>query len=273
MNTAKKTEKTYGFLWARQKSLPPQKWHFNAMQEVIDEPIVKGNIGIEVGCGCGYDTYIMANANPAVRIVSMDISEGIHKAKELTRSMRNVSLVRSSAMNIPVRDGVFDFAYSFGVLHHTENPGKGFIEIARVLKKNASVFMYLYEDHRANPFKYHAIKFTSQIRKITTRMSPRTVYLLSCLLSPFIFIIFTMPSKAMMNFRATRRFGEKMPFNFGTDLFSLRGDLYDRLSAPLEYRFGRRDLGEALERCGFRDIRITRLDKTAGWVVWGRKDR
>jgi hypothetical protein len=59
MSLLKDTEKTYGFLWQKEDVITPvQKWHYNVMQEVIDEPIVRGQIGIEIGSGCGYDTYI-----------------------------------------------------------------------------------------------------------------------------------------------------------------------------------------------------------------------
>lgn len=34
-----------------------------------------------------------------------------------------------------------------------------------------------------------------------------------------------------------RPFSKKIPLNFGTDLFSLRGDLYDLFDAPIELRF------------------------------------
>jgi hypothetical protein len=62
-----------------------------------------------------------------------------------------------------------------------------------------------------------------------------------------------------------------MPFNFAGTPFSLSGDLYDRFSVPIEYRFSRSELYDLFEKFGFFNIAITRLKNSAGWVAWGYK--
>lgn len=271
MNTIKDTRNTYSLLWERSDKVVPSRWHFNAMQDVIPEPIVRGRIGIEVGSGCGYDTYIMAKGNPAVRFISIDISDGIHNTGRLVKGLGNVMAIKCSALDIAVEGDSLDFAYSFGVLHHTPDPEKGLSEIARVLKKGCPAFLYLYEDHSENPVKYAAIKMVSAVRSITTRIPPKVLYALSCIASPFVFALFTVPAKLFGKFRATSHMAGKIPFNFGTTPFSLKDDLYDRFGAPIERRYSRKDIYDLFERCGFRDVNITRLKDTAGWVAWGDK--
>lgn len=272
MDTTKETKNTYSLLWQRSGSAVPSRWHFNAMQEAISEPIVRGKIGIEVGSGCGYDTYIMASGNPAVRLISIDISDGIYNTRRLVSSLSNVAAVKCSALNIAARGSIFDFAYSFGVLHHTQDPKKGLQEMARILKNGCPVFLYLYEDHSENLVKYAALRVVTALRCFTTRLPRKTLYALSWILSPFVFIIFTLPSKIMKNFNITKHIAQAMPFNFGTGPFSLSGDLYDRFGAPLEFRFSRTGVHDLLAGCGFSDIHITRLRDTAGWVAWGYKN-
>lgn len=272
MRIIEDTKKTYGLLWGHSGKDVPPRWHFNAMQEVITEPIVRGEIGIEVGSGCGYDTYIMAKANPAVKLISIDISDGIYKTKQLVSGLGNVMALKCSALNIAVKGSSLDFAYSFGVLHHTSDPKRGLLEIARVLKNGSPAFLYLYEDHSENPIKHTLLVIITAVRRLTTRMPKKALYALSWILSPFIFIVFTVPSKIMKNFKATRHIAEEMPFNFGTGPFSLRGDLYDRFGAPIEYRFSRQGINDLFTECGFSNIHITRLRHTAGWVVWGYKN-
>ena len=75
----------------------------------------------------------------------------------------------------------------------------------------------------------------------------------------------------MMKFKLTRRIAENTPFNFGTGPFSLRGDIYDRFGAPVEYRFSRQAVLDMFGECGFSNARVTRLYNTAGWVAWGYK--
>lgn len=62
-----------------------------------------------------------------------------------------------------------------------------------------------------------------------------------------------------------------MPFNFGTSLFSLKGDIYDRFFVPIEHRFSCKALYEILKEYNFYNIQITKLKATAGWVTWGYK--
>ena len=271
MNKVKETKETYSLLWQKAKNIGEGKWHFDYMQEVIPESIVRGRIGLEVGSGCGQDAYIMAKNNPLVDIVSLEISDGIYEAQKRTSGFNNVRLIKGSALDIPIKNNVFDFAYSFGVLHHTPDPERGIKEIARVIKARAPVFLYVYEDHAGNSLKYYPLKFISALRRITSLIPAKMLYGFSSLLSPFIVLFFSYPARILGRFKATQPVSEKMPFNFGTHLFSLVGDLYDRFGAPIEHRFSRKEVFSLLNKNGFRNIQVGRLKARAGWVAWGIK--
>ncbi len=272
MNVLRKTGRSYGFLWSKNPDAAVEKWHFNVMQEAIKEPIVSGVIGIDIGCGCGYDTFIMAKNNPGVKLVSVDISDGVYNAARISRELNNVRPIKCSILDMPLKENFFDFAYSFGVLHHTISPQKCLLEIGRILKKGRPVFLYLYEDHSENPLKFIAVKVIIGIRRLTVRFPYRVTYLLSWMLSPFVFALFTLPANILTNFRLTQRFADKIPFNFGSGVFSLQGDLYDRFSAPIEYRFSRKGINDMFLRCGFSHANIIRLNGISGWVAWGYKE-
>jgi ubiquinone/menaquinone biosynthesis C-methylase UbiE len=271
MDTYGKIGKTYGFLWQKQRHLTPKRWHFNVVQEIIPEPIVRGSRGIDIGSGAGYDTYIMANDNPGVEIVSIDLSDGVYATSKLTENLKNVRVIKCSVSDIPLKDNTFDFAYSFGVLHHTPDPQGGLLEIIRILKKDSPLFAYLYEDQSENRIKYIALKVISEVRKATVRMPQKMLYFLCLLISPFVFIFFSFPALVLGTFKFTRNFSNKIPFNFGRNPFSLWGDLYDRFSTPIEYRFSKEDLYSLFKDCGFNKINIQKLNDRAGWVVTGYK--
>lgn len=272
MSVVKDTAKTYGFLWEQS----PQggridKNHFDEMQKVIPEKIAYGERGIEIGCGAGIDAMVMARDNPSVGIVAMDLSEGVYTARRITKGLKNVRIVRASSLDLPFRKESFDFCYSFGVIHHTPDPLRCFKEICRGLKEGGRVYLYLYEDHGGNIWKKFPLKMVSIARRATSKMNKRLLYILCTLMSPVIFLIFTIPSKMLKIFNKTRALADQMPFNFGTTPFSLRWDLYDRFGAPIELRFNEEITCKMLGEAGFCDIKFTRLNMTAGLVVWAKK--
>jgi SAM-dependent methyltransferase len=271
LDKVNKTKDVYGFLWTKAESGRPSRWHCDDFEEQIGKRIVRGAFGIDAGSGCGFDTYIMAKNNPNVRIMSLDISDGVRETRNMTKDLGNVIVVKGSVLDLPVRQAAFDFAYSYGMLHHTPDPARGIREIARTLKEGAPVYLYLYEDHSENPVKYRALKLVTAIRRMTVKMRPRALYVMSLLLSPFIFLVFTVPAKILGMFGRTREMSGRIPFHFGTHPFSLAGDIYDRFSAPIEYRFSRRDAREFLEKNGFTDVKVDRIKSRAGWIVWGNR--
>src|SRR3989338_3223860 len=148
----KTTASIYGELWKKDvEDLNyefPLDWHLKEVQKVLPFQIVTGKVGLEIGCGYGLDSITMAQNNPDTHIFSVDLSEGIFLAEKLKRDLKNISFIRTSATKLPFRDNIFDFVYSYGVLHHLPNHLDGFYEMVRVLKPEARFFLYLYEDHR-----------------------------------------------------------------------------------------------------------------------------
>ncbi|HNX81998.1 MAG TPA: class I SAM-dependent methyltransferase [Candidatus Omnitrophota bacterium] len=272
INQTTRTKETYSYLWKQGTSgIPLDRWHFDDLQEMVPEKIVRGTLGLEAGSGKGYDTNIMARNNPCVKIVSLDLSDGVYESKKINVSLNNVRIIQGSILTMPFMAGIFDFAYSFGVLHHTPDPNLGIKEINRVLKPGAPVFLYLYEDHSENVLKHVAITITTLIRKITTRINKKLLYFFCTIASPFIFILFSIPARILRVFKYTARIADWIPFNFGKSLFSLKGDLYDRFSAPLEFRYSRKEARDFLQKNGFEKVTVTHLHEKAGWLVWGYK--
>ena len=83
------TAKCYGRLWRGHLGRPREdKYHFQAMQEVFPEKIVRGKVGLEVGCGSGWDAFTMATDNPGTSVISLDISDGVYTAQEVNKGLR-----------------------------------------------------------------------------------------------------------------------------------------------------------------------------------------
>jgi len=271
----KKTDtvaKTYSYLWNKEKEsrILPDSHHYDKLQEIVPFSIVEGNLGIDAGCGNGYDLRLMALKYPDVKFVGLDVSDGIYNARKNCEGLRNVYFVKGSLLDMPFKGKVFDFAYSFGVIHHTSEPSRCIVELERVLSEKSVLTVYLYEEHNDNPVKYYPLILIRFIRRLSARLPKRLLYFLCVLLSPFIFITFSIPAKILSFFKRTKRFSDKIPFNFAKGPFSVVGDLYDRFGAPIEHRYSREGVMNLFNEAAFKDVQVVKLQDTAGWVGWGR---
>lgn len=260
----------YGHLW---RAVEPAErtgaTHADGVEAALGEPIVRGVIGLEAGSGPGTDTVALAGRHPAVELLSVEISEGVYRTRAATAALPNVHPIRASVLALPIRSGCCDFGYSFGVLHHTTDPERGLGEMVRVQRSGAAIVLYLYEDHGDNPWKAVPLRLVTAVRSVTTRLRPRVLSAICYLLSPLIVLTFSIPARILSRFGPTRALADQMPFNFGTSLFSVHGDLLDRFGAPIEVRYSREDVITLLRSCGLTDIRVERLRASAGWVVRG----
>jgi len=262
----------YSYLWTRTDSdISQNPTHVEGVEEALGEPVVQGGLWLDAGSGSGADTVAMASRHPSVEVISVDISEGVYETYRRAAWLPNVHVVRGSVLALPLKSGICDFAYSFGVLHHTSDPEGGMREIARVVKAQGPVSLYLYEDHEGNPWKAIPLKVVSVSRRVTTRLGPQALSALCYLLSPLVVIIFSIPARIMRRFERTSGLAKRMPFNFGTSLFSVHDDLLDRFGAPIEVRYNRAGVTTLLRASGLLAIKTGKLKASAGWVAQGLK--
>lgn len=89
----------------------------------------KGSIGIDVGCGNG--KYL--SVNPDVFIVGSDRSCGLIQCAHGINTRYNV--VIADGLQLPHKDGTFDFAISIAVVHHWTTRERRVAAIAHILSK------------------------------------------------------------------------------------------------------------------------------------------
>lgn len=99
-------------------------------------PDVEGLSGLDIGCGEGYNTRLLAKR--AAKIKAIDISDRfIEKAKEAeSQNPAGIEYFAASATDLPFEDAAFDFATSFMCLMDIPDPERALREAYRVLKPN-----------------------------------------------------------------------------------------------------------------------------------------
>lgn len=96
---------------------------------------------LDVGCGSGWASRLLADYAFNGRVTGIDISDAmVNLARESSRSHANVDFEVASAEQLPFPDNEFTRAFSMESLYYYRNIPKALKEIHRVLKPGGSFF-------------------------------------------------------------------------------------------------------------------------------------
>jgi SAM-dependent methyltransferase len=106
---------------------------------------------LDVGCGAGWLSRILAQRVPEGRVVGMDISdEMIHHARRASVDFTNLVFIVGEVNEIPWEANFFTKAISVESSYYWPDPAKGIREIFRVLAEGGSAWI-LINYYRDNP--------------------------------------------------------------------------------------------------------------------------
>ena len=106
---------------------------------------------LDVGCGAGWLSRILAKQVPDGRVVGMDISdEMIHRARESSVAFENLAFIVGGVDEIPWESNFFSHAISIESSYYWPDPAKGIREVFRVLADSGS-FWIVINFYRDNP--------------------------------------------------------------------------------------------------------------------------
>lgn len=96
--------------------------------------LTESSIILDVGCGTGNNTLLLAAALPS-KVAGLDISYGMLQKAHEKRS--GIPFVQAPADILPFASGSLDFVYMTEVLHHLPDMPRTYREIHRVLKESS----------------------------------------------------------------------------------------------------------------------------------------
>ena len=111
-----------------------------------EQAIARMNVGsnarvLDVGCGSGWATRLLADSAINGRVTGIDISdEMVRVAREASQSHTNVDFQVASAEQLPFDTDEFTHAFSMESLYYYQNIPKALSEIHRVMK-NGGLFV------------------------------------------------------------------------------------------------------------------------------------
>lgn len=102
----------------------------------------QGSRVLEVGCGTGAQTVILATDSPGVEVVSIDLSG--RSLAQAARQVRmagcgNVRLLQADIFGLPFRPSCFDHVFVCFVLEHLREPARALRALITALKPGGSI--------------------------------------------------------------------------------------------------------------------------------------
>ena len=123
--------------WARAgKGESMERGHRPVGEQAIARMAVKPNSRVlDVGCGSGWASRLLAGYAFTGRVTGIDISdEMVQLARESSRDFMNVEFEVASAEQLPFETNEFTHAFSMESLYYYRNIPKALTEIHRVMK-------------------------------------------------------------------------------------------------------------------------------------------
>jgi SAM-dependent methyltransferase len=149
----------------------------------LDFPIerLQGKLVLDAGAGLGRFSEVVANYGG--KVVAVDLTRAIDAAYQNLHERDNVHFVQADIFKLPFRPGTFDFAYSWGVLHHTPDPPAAFKQLPPLVKPGGKLMVFVYASYNK---AYRAV--TEFYRKFTTRLPQRLLLLLCYIAVPLYYV-------------------------------------------------------------------------------------
>jgi len=263
------TRESFGYQWTVFSEMVVD-FRQNFLQYIspVDERFFPGKLGLDLGCGFGRHIYNAAKFG--AEMVGVDISEAIESTRVNTEGLPNVHLVQADVYNLPFKPGVFDFAYSIGVLHHLPEPEAAFQRVVALVRPGGSVFIWVYSNSR------RLINFLLEsVRAVTTRSPKPVQQAMSFVGAAIDWTLFVVPYRAAASLPGVRgvarRFGPPRLKVYAEYPFQVvYADWFDRLAAPIRFYYDDRAMREWLEHA---QLGHTAVSPTGlfGWRAYGER--
>ena len=199
------TKASFGFEWTTHDRYGWDDPYYNVAKEkktfhqktLYDEKELAGKLVLDGGCGNG--RYLNQALACGAEVVGVDLTDAAEAAYRNNRRNPRAHVLQADLFRLPFKPGVFDFAFSIGVLMHTGDARRAFQSIVRTVKAGGCVAVRLYG--KENPvFEFNdrflralTIRIPAPVLEEWSELGARISWLLRRiglyrLIRPFVFI-------------------------------------------------------------------------------------
>jgi SAM-dependent methyltransferase len=238
----------------------------------LEPPFFEGKVVLDAGCGMGRHMYFVSRYG-AELVVGLDLSRAVDAASALLTDQPRAFLVQGDLTRPPLDpdgNGVFDFVYSIGVLHHLPDPHAGFRALLPLVRPGGAIFIWVY-GYEGNRFVRVVVE---PLRRLSTRIPPPLLrWLAFPLAGAFHALALGVYGPARL-----KRLSRRLPlasYMESVSQFTFRqnyGIVFDQLVAPKSHYISRRELEHWAAAAGLEDLSITSRNDNS-WRLFGRRPR
>ncbi len=246
----------FGYSWDHYADLLPDHEEQFLRWTGLDKAFWRGVRFIDGGCGIGRNSYWPMTYGAAGG-VAVDVDDRtIGRARSNLAGFPGVDVRKQSIYDIAESD-TFDIAFSIGVVHHLSDPDAAVASLARSVKPNGEVLVWLY-GRENNGWIVHL--FNPLRRALFSRLPLSLVHTLSWPLTALLWCGLRIGVPPGPYYRLIRG------FSFG----HLRAIVFDHMIPRIAHYYRRIEAEALLSRAGLVDIRSTWVNHNS-WSVIGRK--
>lgn len=246
----------FGYSWDRYADVLPEHEEQFLRWTGLDRSFWRGIRFVDGGCGIGRNTYwpmiYGAQGGLAVDVDDRTLNRARHNLAQFT----DLEVRKQSIYEIP-EENTFDVAFSIGVVHHLSSPDAAVARLARAVKPDGLVLVWLY-GRENNGWIVHL--FNPLRRALFSRLPLWLVHSLSCPLTALLWCALRIGFPPGAYYRLIRRFSFE----------HLRAIVFDHMIPRIALYYTRAEAEALLARGGLTDIRSTWVNENS-WSVVGRK--
>ncbi|MFH0800855.1 MAG: methyltransferase domain-containing protein [bacterium] len=94
--------------------------------------------------GCGGGRFARFISRYCKEFIAFDYTVAVERAYELCKDVPNAHFVQCDVNDFPFKQNFVDFVFSHGVLHHTENTKKSFLNLPPLVKPGGLLYVALF---------------------------------------------------------------------------------------------------------------------------------
>lgn len=207
----------------------------------FDKQELKGRLTLDAGCGMGRYTDIAEKHG--AEVVALDATgEAVESAMKNVGFRNRVHVVQANLENIPLKEGLFDYVFSLGVLHHTPEPYNSFKTLLPHVKKDGYLAVSVYSRDSTLYNKSHFL------RRFTTKINPNVLYIITSVCVFFLYPVYKI--------KPLRLFYRLFPICMHPDRKWRSLDTYDTYAHKYQHTFTYYDIFRWFKNCGFHNIEV-----------------